>query len=145
MWWENVQFMARSEGSSVRIVEYSFVSGCGKFDDIFAVWVLSGEGVLLYSHKASLKVLAFDLGIEGCTVADALELFRVGIDANGRDGTSGIDLLRAFEEIAHKFHDDISSADNMQSLISEMLPALNKSISTMPYDAEGLRLSKTKL
>jgi len=144
MWWENVQFMARSEGSSVRIVEYSFVSGCGKFDDIFAVWVLSGEGVLQYSHKASLKVLGYDLGIEGCTVADALELFRVGIDANGRDGTSGVDLLSAFEEIAHKFHDDISSADNMQSLISEMLPALKESIRTIPYDAEKIASLKDK-
>ena len=139
MWWEDVQLMAYSEGSSVRIVEYSFVSGCGKFDDIFAVWVLSGEGVLLHSHKASLKVLGSDLGVEGCTVADALELFRVaiGLKENGRGGTSSVDLLSAFEKIAHRFHHGISSADDIQSLISDMLPPLKESIkATFGEDAE---------
>ena len=144
MWWEDVQLMACSEGSSVRIVEYSFVSGCGKFDDSFAVWVLSGEGVLLHSHKASLKVLGSALGVERCTVADALELFRLAIDSkeNGRGGS--VHLLSAFEEIAHKFHDDINSADNMQSLISEILPELKKSIKTIPYDAERIAFLQDK-
>ena len=52
----------------------------------FVVRLVSNAGTLLTWHCESLDCVAFGVGAEGMTVADVLELLRIGMKVDGRAG-----------------------------------------------------------
>ena len=77
-WWEEVELLARQEGGGTRIVEYSLLWP----DDraaMLAIWVMSGEGLLLCS--ATVRGVT----ASGHTAQELLVAAREAMHVRGRD------------------------------------------------------------
>lgn len=81
-WWDEVQEMARREGSATRIIEFSFL-----FDDQLAIWVISGAGELLCSTTVPTRLEGGGV-TKGCTIQQLLTETRKSMKVQGRDATA---------------------------------------------------------